>query len=374
MPSHKNALLIALTFFVLLFIISHSKIIADSTANEEAQIAAMEQAIKDNSDLATLFSWFGDPKRVLQRFNKGKEKAEKQWQEQQASIQKIKNMGTTQSLEIIPLIDWHTKNERLKGEAGISYLIKTDHSTILFDVGLNSPQSDPSPLLSNMKELGIKLDDIDTIVISHNHGDHVGGGDWSRQRTFSLTSHQIDLGSKTVYTPVPMTYPGLSPVLAQNPTKICNGVTTIGTITNRMFFTGLAAEQALAANVKGKGIVLIVGCGHQKLIKLLERVSALFDEPIYGFIGGLHYPVTDSRLVFNGIKAQMYFGTGKVPWEPITLEEVDENTRLLKKYHPGIVRLSGHDSCDASLAVFRRAFPKIYDEVRVGERVVIKTQ
>jgi len=54
----------------------------------------------------------------------------------------------------------------LKGEAGVSYLVKTDESLILFDVGMNGKNEDTSPLLHNMKKLGIDLAKIDVIVIS----------------------------------------------------------------------------------------------------------------------------------------------------------------------------------------------------------------
>ena len=88
----------------------------------------------------------------------------------------MENIGTTESLEILPLIDWHSNRKDLKVELGVSYLIKTDEKTILFDLGINIGQRDPSPLLFNMNALEISIEDIDIIVISHNHGDHVGGG------------------------------------------------------------------------------------------------------------------------------------------------------------------------------------------------------
>lgn len=369
MKSPAKKLLLILVVLGFLFSFAHSQVKA---SDEDKQIQLMEQAIRDDPELAALFNFFGDPYALLARFNEGKQKAEEQWQQKQSAIRKTKNLGTTKTLEIIPLIDWYTPDDSLKGEAGVSYLIKTDQSTILFDVGRNADQSDPSPLLHNMKQLGVTLDDFDTLVISHNHGDHVGGRQWGRQKTFSLTNHQINLGQKRVYSPIPMTYPGLNPIYAENPMIISKGVATIGVISTHMFFLGLTPEQALAVNVADRGIVLIVGCGHQTLSKILERAEALFDEPIYGIIGGLHYPVTDSRiLTMSGIKLQMYFGTGKVPWERITIEEVQNNIALLKKHNPGVVGLSPHDSCNASLAAFRQAFPGIYKEIKVGEKIVI---
>lgn len=271
----------------------------------------------------------------LVRFREGKQEAELQWQ--RSTFEKIRDLGATKSLEILPLIDWHTSREDLKVETGVSYLIKTDENSILFDVGLNREQSDPSPLLHNMNRLGITIDDFDIIVISHNHGDHVGGGKWSEKKTFSLTARQIDLGEKKVYTPIPMTYPGLNPIYTEDPTIIGKGVATIGTIPSQLFFYGRTPEQALAVNVEGKGVVLIVGCGHQTLPRIIERTESLFEEPIYGLIGGLHYPVRGGPFEIMGMSPHKYIGTGKVPWQPITMEEVKENIELIKKLNIKVV-------------------------------------
>ena len=43
-------------------------------------------------------------------------------------VNKIRNLGTTKTLEILPLVDWHADSNDLKHEAGVSYLIKTDES------------------------------------------------------------------------------------------------------------------------------------------------------------------------------------------------------------------------------------------------------
>jgi len=303
------------------------------------------------------------------RFSTRKRKAEALWKKSSVNI--IKDLGATTSLEILPLVDWYTSQDDLKGELGVSYLIKTDRVSILFDVGHNSKQEDPSPLLHNMKQLRITLDDFSVIVISHNHEDHVGGMKWKKMHSFSLTNHQIHLNSKAVYTPIPMTYPGLNPVYAKDPTIISAGISTIGTISNPLFFLGWISEQALAINVAGKGIVVIVGCGHQTLPKMLSRVDALFNERLCGFVGGLHYPATDSRVIQFGIKRQRYVGSGKAPWDPPTMNDVRENIELLKKWNPKVVALSPHDSCDSSIAQFRKAFPDEYREIRVGERIII---
>ena len=307
---------------------------------------------------------------ILQiRFIRGKARAARHWR--LAESLKLSNFGATKTLEILPLIDFHTNKNSLMVEPGVSYLVKTDEKTILFDVGYNAAKSDPSPLLNNMKQLGIGIHDFDTVFLSHNHPDHVGGIKNMRRGTFSLTNGHIDLSGKEIYTPIPMSYPNSNPICTEKPTAIGKGIASTGTIPNHLFFLGWTLEQSLALNVEGKGIVLIVGCGHQTLPKILQSAERLFEEPLLGLVGGLHYPVTSGRDKILGIPIERYVGTGKPPWRPVTMEEVQLNIALLKSKHPALVALSAHDSCDASLAAFRDAFGKAYRDIRVGEPIVI---
>src|SRR5512138_3278676 len=62
----------------------------------------------------------------------------------------LKDMGMVKRLTILPLIDMKPARSDLVGEAGVSYLVRADNTTILFDVGLNLRGEHPSPLLSNM--------------------------------------------------------------------------------------------------------------------------------------------------------------------------------------------------------------------------------
>ena len=282
---------------------------------------------------------------------------------------KLVGLGSTRTLEILPLVDWNVANAGLRGEAGVSYLIRTDRSTILFDVGGNLEGSDPSPLVANMKQLGITLGDIDVIVISHNHTDHVGGLQYAMQKTFSLDSKQGDLQGKRVYVPIPMTYPGIEPVVVRAPAVIAPGVATIGPIPSQIYM-GPVNEQALAIQVEGKGVVLVVGCGHQGLSRVLDRAAELFDAPLYGVVGGLHYPVPRGRLVNKeGIDQQRWssYGPGTGP----TPEDVQRDIELIAGKGPQWVSLSPHDSSDEMIEAFRTKFGARFHDLRVGEAQVI---
>jgi 7,8-dihydropterin-6-yl-methyl-4-(beta-D-ribofuranosyl)aminobenzene 5'-phosphate synthase len=296
------------------------------------------------------------------RYLAGRKAADQAWEDERP--ERLKDLGTTRSLEILPLVDWSPSRPVLRGEAGVSYLIKTDRSVILMDVGLNFPASDPSPLQHNMRELGIRLDDFDTIVISHRHVDHVGGLRWLRRNTFSLGNVQVDLAGKRVFSPVPMSYPGLVPRCTRTATAIAPGVATIGTITG-MLFMGRIDEQALAIAVEGKGIVLVVGCGHQSVPRILERTAQLFDAPIYGIIGGLHFPCPHGRAMRFGIDLQnlLVYGLLHRP----DRRDVERDIAMLARHEPQWVSLSPHDSSDEVIARFRHTFGSRYHELRVGD-------
>lgn len=280
-------------------------------------------------------------------------------------------LGETTSLRILPLVDWHVARPGFRGEMGVAYLVKTDGHRVLFDVGHNAARTSPSPLEHNMQQLGLDSGDFDTVVISHNHFDHVGGRENMRNATFSLGSKPVSLAGKRAFVPVPMTYPGIEPVYAPNPVRIGEGIGTTGTIPRQLFF-GWIDELALAVNVRGRGIVLIVGCGHQGLPRLLERAKAVFDEPLYGIIGGLHLPVPDGRLSPLGINLQRLAASGAGPLDPLTEREARAQLRELRALSLGVVSLGGHDSSDEMIAAFRRAFGAAYQELQVGRAIVVR--
>lgn len=306
---------------------------------------------------------------ILNRYNTGQKTIQDEWES--AKTEHFKNLGTTKSLAFIPLIDWFTKSEEFIGEPGVSYLIKTDTGSILFDVGFNRKGKSLSPLLHNMAKLDLKSTDFDTVFISHNHLDHVGGMKNQKKNTFSLGDDTIDLSDKKIFTPVPMNYQRKSTLCNPEPFVLKEGVASIGAISNFDFFMGRIDEQAIAVNVEGKGIVIIVGCGHQGLKKIIKRTEALFDIPIYGIIGGLHYPVSDSRIKMAGIKMQKFLGTCREPWNPYSKADVTENINFLKQRKPSLVAVSAHDSCDDSLDTFRAAFPIEYKDIVVGEKIIV---
>jgi 7,8-dihydropterin-6-yl-methyl-4-(beta-D-ribofuranosyl)aminobenzene 5'-phosphate synthase len=300
------------------------------------------------------------------RFARGKAAVDDAWRRDAPA--RLRDVGVTRSLAVLPLVDWYPARPDLRGEPGVAYLVRTDHATILFDVGANAGEGDPSPLEANARRLGVSLGDADAIVISHPHIDHVGGRRFAGHATFSPGREQVRLRAAKAFTPIPMTYPGLEVVTARGPTVVAPGVATTGTIAGQLYM-GRAEEQALAIHLEGKGIVLVVGCGHQGLERLLARAAQLFDEPVYGVIGGLHYPVPHGRFRPAGLDVQRVVAFG--PLRGPTPSDVEGKAALLARERPGWVSLSAHDSSDEAIETFRRAFGDRYHDLRVGEWQVV---
>jgi len=57
----------------------------------------------------------------------------------------------------------------LKTEHGISFYIEKENHTIIFDTGQSGA------FIQNARKLGINLEDIEMVAISHGHYDHSGG-------------------------------------------------------------------------------------------------------------------------------------------------------------------------------------------------------
>lgn len=262
------------------------------------------------------------------------------------------DIGKTSRLEILPLYE-KSGPDGLQIGHGVSYLVRTDNVTVLFDLGNNMTAASPSPLEANMQSLGISMSEIDAIVISHRHPDHVGGQNWWTEKTFSLDgTKQPSLGDISVYIPEEMTYPGIEPTLADDPAILAEGIATTGIISFAQPFpiwlaTPRGDEQALAVNVAGKGIVIITGCGHMGLESLLARAEAAFEAPIIGVVGGLHYGNAD-------------------------MASLQKEVELVSGIDPIVVALSPHDSSKTVLAGFAQEFQSSYEYISVGTPIVLQ--
>ncbi len=289
-------------------------------------------------------------------------------------IKKIPDKASVNKLVILPLVESESISGDLQTENGVSYLIRADSRQILLDFGFNRKKKHPSPLLHNMKILGKSFDDINFIVFSHAHLDHLGGMKEQKTRTFSISQGKVETPKIPVYAPVPLKPSKFNPQLSDitvstDPVRIMPGVYTTGTIPRYLFLMGYVEEQALAIRLEGKGIVLILGCGHQTIQKVIERTKKLFDEPVYAVFGGLHFPVLKGRASGFLPLIQWIVGNDRPPWKGLSEKDVREaiDSLLAEKVHK--VGLSPHDSSPWSINEFKKAFGDNYIEIKAGKEI-----
>lgn len=309
----------------------------------------------------------------IRQLNKGKKQADAELAGLKTN--RLSSPGTVETLSILPLVDYYTDNADLKTEPGVSYLISADDTNILLDVGFNKKKEHPSPLVHNMKTLGISASDLDMIFFSHLHLDHVGGMTEQKEKTFSLSQGPVSIPNLPVYSPVKISAsrwnPGPETQVITAPTVLKDGIVSIGVIPRYLFLMGYTLENSLAINVAGKGIVLIIGCGHQTIERIIDRAQALFDEPIYAIIGGLHYPVNGGRIMIGPFNIQRIVGSDRPPWISIQEADVKSAIAAIKKVSPKIIALSPHDSSDWCIDQFKQAFGDNYVDVKVGQKIEI---
>jgi 7,8-dihydropterin-6-yl-methyl-4-(beta-D-ribofuranosyl)aminobenzene 5'-phosphate synthase len=188
--------------------------------------------------------------------------------------------------------------EGLKIDWGFACLIEGTEKTILFDTGTKS-----DVLLNNIKLLKKEPEKVETVVISHNHGDHTGG-----LLTFLGINPDV-----SVYMPVSASKEWTARIekfkakmiAVDQPIQICKGVWSTGEI------QGPVNEQSLILDTPN-GLVVITGCAHPNIAKIVETAKTQRNKKIYLVFGGFHLLGHSDAGVKEIIKKFKELGVQKV--------------------------------------------------------------
>jgi len=183
------------------------------------------------------------------------------------------HIPATEALTITIVYDNNGYDERLKSAWGFSVLVEYRNHLLLFDTGGEGPT-----LMSNMRILEIDPTQIESVVLSHAHGDHTGG-----------LSALLEAGASPVVYLLP-SFPDSFKRQVEQFTSIVE-VSPGQSITEGLFTTGEMArstpEQALVIRTE-QGLVIVTGCAHPGIVAIVEQAQEMFAEPIHLVLGGFH--------------------------------------------------------------------------------------
>lgn len=168
-------------------------------------------------------------------------------------------------MKITTIYDNYKKREDMKKGWGFSCLVETNNKKILFDAG-----EDFENLFYNMQKLEIKPEEIDLIVISHEHWDHTGG----LSEIKKLTKAKICM-----------------PTDFSKPAKLIENVYTTGAL-------GTAIKEQSLILKTSKGLAIITGCAHPGIVNIVKTSKTFIKEDIFLVLGGFHLPdLSDEEII-----------------------------------------------------------------------------
>jgi len=215
----------------------------------------------------------------------------------QPLVKPSSELATTE-LNLITLYDNYQSDPNLETGHGFSCLAKSKDQTILFDTG-----ADSLTLLSNMEKLGINPQEIDIIVLSHIHSDHVDG-------LWGLLEKNKDV---KVY--LPASFPDSFREKIKSYGANYQDVKSSIQIKEGIYSTGelgtFIKEQALVVKTE-KGLVVLTGCAHPGVVSMVRKAKEVGGDKIHLVMGGFHLGGMPDSEIEEIIKDLKQLGVDKV--------------------------------------------------------------
>ena len=211
-------------------------------------------------------------------------------------------------IKIITLLENTSFDKSLNCKHGLSFYIETNNHKILFDVGPNGLY------YRNAIKLGVKIEDVDTLVLSHGHYDHGGGlshflsankkakiyvkeGAFDEHFTKNICFY-INIGIKNQIDENRL-------ILTKNNYKIDEEIELFSGVESRKMFSSM--NNTLYTKKDGKYLndnfeheqylvisnndskVLLTGCSHNGIVNIVEKFDELYPNTnLKAVIGGFH--------------------------------------------------------------------------------------
>jgi len=259
---------------------------------------------------------------------------------------KLKLWESKPKAQITILYDAFGEPLGMKHDWGYAALIEYDGKRILFDTGGN-----PEILKRNAKIKKVDLSKLDFVVLSHRHSDHIGGLNYvleqnPKVRIYAPKENFGIFGSSLPSSfyrkeeslrPESRYYGGSPPVtlrfgsawpeakfeLIENTSEIAPDIHVISLVSDKPGTQELH-ELSLAINTPD-GLVLVVGCSHPGIDRIVEAASAI-NKHIHLIAGGFHLlqakdaEIEKTATLLHDTYQVDYLAPGHCTGEPAFLE------------------------------------------------------
>ena len=221
--------------------------------------------------------------------------------------------------QITVLYDAFGPPSAMQKDWGYSALVEYGDKRILFDAGNN-----PDILERNIKAKKIDLTKLDFVVMSHRHGDHMGGLTYVLRANPKVKIYAPKEGFGVYGADLPGTFyrkdgslppdqryyagtppeimrfgsawPGANFQLIDKTTAIAPGIQLISLVSDK---PGTLELRELSLTIDTpEGMVIVVGCSHPGIDKIVAAATAI-DPKIHLVAGGFHLVVSSDADIDN---------------------------------------------------------------------------
>lgn len=231
-------------------------------------------------------------------------------------------------LEIRVIYDNTSARADMTEHWGYSAVVTFRGHRVLFDSGTK-----PQLFMENLKKAGVDPASIESAVISHDHPDHRSGIHLLYPQNRSMTVYYLDNFIPQAFAEADAVQ--MKPVRVTRPLEIVPGVFTTGIV------EGQPPEQALAIETS-KGIVMLTGCSHPGVVKMVETVEKQRGrDRLRLLLGGFHLFQMDAEQIAPIISRLQLLRVASV--------------------------IPAHCSGDLAKQMFQKTFGKDYDTAGAGK-------
>ena len=195
----------------------------------------------------------------------------------------VNNHQTTDGLVLTILYDNYNHNSELESDWGFSCLIEGLEKTILFDTGTKG-----KIFLENMKKMGKNPEDVDIVILSHEHGDHIGGLELFLEQNSNVKVFIPESFSERICSLI--TGSGATLYKISDPRKITENLYTTGEMGSAII------EQSIVITTE-KGNIVITGCAHPGIVDIVRKSVEVAGDNLLLVMGGFHLLRTSEKEV-----------------------------------------------------------------------------